>query len=178
MWRWFYNVYLAVVTIAEALRVCLRYWICSYNPKQLTFTEHYEYPELPLKVSPRFRGFHRYDLTACIACEKCSRDCPANCISIGKERAVGRKGFQVTSFTIDYGKCMFCGICTEGCPADCIRMGSSYDLSCYSRDGTVVDFSRLPLDIAWGQATLNATAVASAKVIAKPVHSGPGGSKD
>jgi NADH-quinone oxidoreductase subunit I len=57
-------------------------------------------------------------------------------------------------------------------------MGSSYDLSCYSRDGTVVDFSRLPLDIAWGQATLNATAVASAKVIAKPVHSGPGGSKD
>jgi NADH-quinone oxidoreductase subunit I len=97
------------------------------------------------------------------------------CIYIGKERMAGRKGFRVTSFTIDYGKCMFCAICTESCPADCIYMGSSYDLSCYSREGAVVDFSRLPLQIAWGQATLNAAAVASAKVISKPVHHGPNG---
>ena len=72
------------------------------------------------------------------------RDCPVGCISIGKERVAGRKGFQITQFTIDYGKCMFCAICTENCPVDCIFMGSAYDLSCYSREGCIVDFSRLP----------------------------------
>ena len=170
--RWFRNIYQAVVTVAVALWVSLRYWLRTYT-QQRTFTEQYEYPELPAKIDPRFRGFHRYDLTSCIACERCSRDCPAGCIDIGKERVEGRKGFQITSYTIDYGKCMFCAICTENCPVDCIFMGSSYDLSCYSRDGCIVDFSRLPTEIAWGQATLNATVVANSKVIARPVHGGP-----
>lgn len=175
MREWFCNVFSAAFTVAHALWVCVWYWIRTYNPKRRTFTEQYEYPELPLRVSPRFRGFHRYDLTTCIACERCARDCPVNCITVGKERVVGRKGLHVTSFTIDYGKCLLCGICTESCPADCIAMGSSYDLSCYSREGSVVDFSRLPLNVAWGQATLNATVVANAKVITKPVHNGPNG---
>ena len=52
-------------------------------------------------------------------------------------------------------------------------MGSTYDLSCYSRDGCVVDFARLPLEVAWGRATLNATVIAAAKVIQHPVHGGP-----
>jgi NADH-quinone oxidoreductase subunit I len=52
-------------------------------------------------------------------------------------------------------------------------MGATHDLSCYSRDGCIVDFSRLPVDVAWGRATLNPTAVAGSKVIAEPVHGGP-----
>jgi NADH-quinone oxidoreductase subunit I len=171
---WLQNVYRAVVTVYDALWVCLSYWFRTYQPDRKTFTEHYEYPELPAELSPRFRGFHRYDLTKCIACDRCARECPVSCIGIGKQRATGRKGFQVTSYTIDYGRCMFCGICTENCPVDCILMGSSYDLSCYSREGCIVDFSRLPLEIAWGQSTLNAMAVANSKVIVQPVHGGPG----
>lgn len=174
MFRWFRNIYRAVWTIFHALWVSLRCWVRTYNPKRGTFTEQYEYPELPVQVSPRFRGFHRYDLTACIACGRCVRDCPAGCILIGKQRATGRKGFQVTSYTIDYGRCLVCGICTEGCPVDCIYMGSAYDLSCYSREGCIVDFSRLPLDVAWGPATLNSTVVANSKAIVRPVHNGPG----
>ena len=174
MRHWFRTVYQAVITIAEALRVCIWYWLRTYNPRRRTFTEEYEYPELPAKIAPRFRGFHRYDLTSCIACERCARDCPVGCIFIGKHRVPGRKGFQVTSFTIDYGRCMFCGICTENCPSDCILMGSSYDLSCYSREGTIVEFSRIPLEAAWGRDTLNAAVVANSKVIAQPVHDGPG----
>jgi NADH-quinone oxidoreductase subunit I len=173
MRNWFRNVYQAVTTVAAALGVCLRYWLRTYNPKRKTFTEHYEYPELPVKVAPRFRGYHRYDLTTCIACERCARDCPVNCISIGKERAAGRKGFQVKSYVIDYGKCLFCGICTENCPVDCVLMGSSYDLSCYSRDGCIVDFSRLPVEVAWGRASLNAAMVARSKVVPRAVHGGP-----
>jgi NADH-quinone oxidoreductase subunit I len=68
---------------------------------------------------------------------------------------------------------MFCGICTESCPSDCIFLGLSYDLSCFSRDGCIVDFSRLPLEVAWGRAALNPLVVAAAKIIEKPVHGGP-----
>jgi NADH-quinone oxidoreductase subunit I len=171
---WFGNIAHVVYTVAHALWVTVRYWLITYDPKRKTFTEHYEYPELPLVVTNRYRGFHRYDLTSCIACERCARDCPVSCIYIGKRKVEGRKGFQVTSYVIDYSKCLFCGLCTESCPADCIFMGSTHDLSCYTRDGCVVDFSRIPLDIAWGRATLNPTAVAQSKQIAQPVHEGPG----
>ena len=75
--------------------------------------------------------------------------------------------------TIDYSKCMFCALCVEPCPVDCIFMGSTLDLSCYSRDGTIVDFARLPVEVAWGRDTLNPTAVAASKVVVDPVHGGP-----
>ena len=163
-----------MVTVAKALWVTIRYGVATYDPQRRTFTEKFEYPELPLQVGSRYRGFHRFDLTTCIACDRCAKDCPVNCIYIGKERATGRKGFKVTSFTIDYTKCMFCALCIENCPVDCIFMGSTHDLSCYSRDGCIVDFSRLPVEIAWGRSTLNPLAVAHSKAIARPVHDGPG----
>ena len=171
--NWLANIWTAVRTVGEAMWVTIRYWARTYNPARRTFTEQFEYPELPLVVAPRYRGFYRFDLTTCIACERCARDCPVDCIYVGKERAKGRKGFCVTGFVIDYTKCMFCAICTESCPVDCIFMGSTHDLSCYSRDGCIVDFARLPLEIAWGQTTLNPTAVVQSKVIVDPVHGGP-----
>jgi NADH-quinone oxidoreductase subunit I len=173
-WVWLSNIWLVAVTVAKALWVTVRYWVVTYFPKRGTFTELYEYPELPVRMSSRFRGFHRYDLTTCIGCDRCAKDCPVNCIYIGKERAVGRKGFQVKSFAIDYTKCMFCALCTESCPVDCIFMGSTYDLSCYSRDGCIVDFTRLPVEVAWGRSSLNPTAVMRSKTVAGPVHDGPG----
>jgi len=171
--QWLGNIFDAVFTVAHALWVTLRTWIATYDPSRRTFTERFEYPELPVPVTGRYRGFHRFDLTSCIACERCARDCPVDCIYIGKERAEGKKGFRVTSFVIDYTKCMFCAMCTEACPVDCIFMGSTHDLSAYSRDGCIVDFARLPLEIAWGQATLTPTAVAMSKTVVKPVHGGP-----
>jgi NADH-quinone oxidoreductase subunit I len=173
MRQWFRDVFSAVYTVAEGLWVTMRYWVKTYDPERKTFTEHFEYPELPVPVAPRYRGFHRYDLTTCIACDQCAKACPVDCIYIGKERVEGSKGFKVTGFTIDYSKCMFCALCVEPCPVDCIFMGATHDLSCYSRDGCIVDFSRLPVDVGWGRATLNPTAVAQSKVIAEPVHGGP-----
>ncbi len=173
MKNWFRNIFEAIITVANALWVSMRYWVITYNPRRRTYTEHFEYPELPVKVAERYRGFHRYDLTVCIACERCARDCPVGCISISKDRIPDRKGFQVKGFTIDYTRCMLCGICTESCPSDCIEMGRSHDLSCYSREGCIVDFSRLPLDIAWGDTTLTPAVVALAKTISEPVHGGP-----
>lgn len=73
---WVRNIAVAVVTVADALRVTVRYWLRTYDPKRKTYTELYEYPELPTTVSGRYRGFHRYDLTTCIACERCAPRLP------------------------------------------------------------------------------------------------------
>jgi NADH-quinone oxidoreductase subunit I len=173
MQTWFRNLFSAIGTVLEGMLVTLRVFSSTYDQKRRTFTEHFEYPELPAPVAARYRGFHRYDLTTCIACDQCAKACPVDCIYIGKERVSGGKGFQVTGFTIDYSKCMFCALCVEPCPVDCIFMGSTLDLSCYSRDGTIVDFARLPVDVAWGRATINPTAVAASKVLVEPVHGGP-----
>ena len=173
MGQWLRDIWDAVSTVAHGLWVTLRYWFKTYEPGRGTFTHRFEYPERPVPVAARYRGFHRYDLTTCIACDQCAKACPVDCIYIGKERVTNGKGFKITGFTIDYSKCMFCALCVEPCPVDCIFMGASHDLSCYSRDGCIVDFARLPLDVAWGRATLNPTAVAESKVIVEPVHGGP-----
>ena len=137
-----------------------------------TFTQHFEYPELPVPVKPRYRGFHRFDLTTCIGCDKCAAACPVDCIYIEKIKNPVGKGFRVNGFKIDYTKCMFCALCVDPCPVDCIFMGSTYDQSCFSRDGCIVDFAKLPLEIAWGQASLNPTAVAGVEA-GQPSRSGP-----
>jgi NADH-quinone oxidoreductase subunit I len=173
VWPWMGNVVEAVYTVAHGLWITFRTWIKTYRPERKSFTEHFEYPELPVPVAARYRGFHRFDLTTCISCDQCAKACPVDCIYIGKERVEGGKGFKITGYTIDYTKCMFCALCVEPCPVDCIFMGATHDLSCYSRDGCIVDFARMPLDVAWGRSTLNPTAVADAKVITEPVHGGP-----
>jgi NADH-quinone oxidoreductase subunit I len=173
MFEWFKNIFEAIHTVALGLRVTMRTWLSTYRADRKTFTERFEYPELPVPVAARYRGFHRFDLTTCIACDQCAKVCPVDCIYIGKERAAQGKGFKITGFTIDYSKCMFCALCVEPCPVDCIFMGATHDLSGYSRDGSLVDFSRLPVEVAWGRATLNPTAVTASKTVVDPVHGGP-----
>ena len=126
MLNWFRNIIIAVATVWQALWVGLRYWFRTYNPQRRTFTETYEFPERPVPVTPRFRGYHRFDLTTCIACEACpGLSCQLH--RNRQEKAPEKKGFQVTEFVIDYGKCLFCALCVEPCPVDCIFMGSSHD---------------------------------------------------
>src|SRR5436309_1474145 len=60
MRSWFRNVVLAITTIAEGMYVTLWYFLQTY--KRRTFTSQFEYPERPVPVKPRYRGFHRFDL--------------------------------------------------------------------------------------------------------------------
>ena len=165
--EWSRNVWSAVSTLLFGMCVTARTMLITYRRK--AFTEVYEYPEVPVPVKARYRGFHRFDLTTCIGCEKCAAACPVDCIYIEKTKSPVGKGFRVDGFTIDYTKCMFCALCVDPCPVDCIFMGSNHDLSCFSRDGCIVDYAKLPLEISWGQATLNPTAVAESKVLYEPV---------
>ncbi|MCA9112485.1 MAG: NADH-quinone oxidoreductase subunit I, partial [Planctomycetaceae bacterium] len=70
MREWFRNLWVAVSTVVKGLWVTLRIFRNTYKRK--TFTEIYEYPETPVPVKARYRGFHRFDLTTCIGCEKCA----------------------------------------------------------------------------------------------------------
>jgi NADH-quinone oxidoreductase subunit I len=167
MRNWLRNVWLAIYTVADGLRVTALSWWRTYE--RPTFTEVYEYPEQPVPVKARYRGFHRFDLTTCIGCDKCAVACPVDCIYIEKQKSPVGKGFRVDGFTIDYTKCMFCALCVDPCPVDCIFMGSNYDLSCYSRDGCLVDYAKLPLEMAWGRNTLSPAIVSASKVLAEPV---------
>jgi NADH-quinone oxidoreductase subunit I len=171
MRKWFHNVWQTVKTVGQGMYVTLWYFLLTYRRR--TFTERFEYPELPVPVKPRYRGFHRFDLTTCIGCDKCARACPVDCIYIEKIKNPVGKGFRVNGFKIDYTKCMFCALCVDPCPVDCIFMGSTYDQSCFSRDGCIVDYAKLPLETAWGQATLNPTAIAASKLTAEPVWTKP-----
>ena len=164
---WLRNVWQAIATVAEGLGVTLRTAGKTYGGRR-TSAEVSEYPEKPLEAKPRYRGFHRFDLTTCIACEKCLVACPVDCIYIDRKKATLGKGFQVDEFSIDYSKCLMCALCVEPCPVDCIFMGASHDLSTYTRDGTIVDFAKLPPEIAWGRSTLSPAAVAQSKAIDQP----------
>ncbi|MDO7678393.1 MAG: 4Fe-4S binding protein, partial [Pirellulales bacterium] len=113
MRNWFHNIFSAVWTVLEGMGVTLRIFGGTFDQTKRTFTEKFEYPELPVPVAARYRGFHRYDLTTCIACDQCAKVCPVDCIYIGKERVTDGKGFRVSGFTIDYSKCMFCALCVE-----------------------------------------------------------------
>jgi NADH-quinone oxidoreductase subunit I len=167
MRAWWHNVLLAITTLIDGLVVTARTFFWTF--RRQAFTEVYEYPETPVPVKTRYRGFHRFDLTTCIGCDKCAVACPVDCIYIDKQKNPVGKGFRVDGFTIDYSKCMFCALCIDPCPVDCIFMGSNHDLSCYSRDGVLVDFAKLPVAVAWGQASLNPTVVAESKVLSEPV---------
>lgn len=171
MRTWFHNIWQTLWTVLAGMRVTARTFFRTYRTQP--FTKEFEYPEQPVPVAPRYRGFHRFDLTACIACDKCVRACPVDCIYLDKERNPLGKGFRVNGFKIDYGKCIFCALCVDPCPVECLFMGSSYDLSGYSRDGLIVDFAKLPLAVAWGQDTLNPSNVQESKKQTKPVWSKP-----
>ena len=63
MVEWLRNVRLAVLTILHGMHVTMWYMLQTFRRK--TFTQHYEYPEKPVPVKPRYRGFHRFDITTC-----------------------------------------------------------------------------------------------------------------
>jgi len=53
------------------------------------------------------------DLSICIACGICGRNCPADLITITKDPV---------NVTIDMNYCKGCGICSEVCTKKCIAM--------------------------------------------------------
>ncbi len=113
----------------------------------------------PENGAERPRALAVIDESLCIGCTLCMQACPVDAI-VGAPKLM---------HTVLAERCTGCDLCVAPCPVDCIFMGSNHDLSCFSRDGCIVDYAKLPLEVAWGQATLNPTAVAESKVLYEPV---------
>jgi len=140
-WR---NIWNTLSSICVGMRITLKYMFM----KSVTI----DYPYEKLAFAPRFRGIHEFEADRCIACDLCAKACPVDCIYIDKSAArkidkttgkVDRKGGELLRYAIDYQKCMFCALCTEPCPTDCIHMGKNHDLSSYTREAMVVEFTEL-----------------------------------
>jgi formate hydrogenlyase subunit 6/NADH:ubiquinone oxidoreductase subunit I len=70
----------------------------------------------PYVIRPAFegsRGRVTIDYPACIHCGACSRRCPAQAITVGREPK---------SWRIDNFACVTCGLCIRVCPKKCLRM--------------------------------------------------------
>ena len=139
---YFSNIYDTIKSIAIGMRITLKYCFSK--------TVTIQYPYEKIAFAPRYRGIHEFEADKCIACDACAKACPVDCIYIEKSapRKLDKKtgkaiGGELLRYAIDYQKCMFCGLCTEPCPTDCIHMGKNHDLSSYSRQEMVVEFSEL-----------------------------------
>jgi len=139
---YFRDIHLTLKTILIGMRVTLKYCF----GKTITV----QYPDVAPVLQPRFRGFHVLRIDQCLVCEACARACPVDCIYIEKtgprriDKEVGAaRGGAVLRWAVDYSKCMFCGLCVEPCPTKCIEMGNIHDLSGYTRESMIVEFTDL-----------------------------------
>jgi len=102
-----------------------------------------QYPLEKRLLPDRFRGMLVNDASLCIACDKCVRICPVDCLYCegsgkGKER-------RASVFTIDYVKCCWCNLCVEVCPVDSLYMSKDYETVFTDRSKMIRDFCLDPI---------------------------------
>jgi formate hydrogenlyase subunit 6/NADH:ubiquinone oxidoreductase subunit I len=90
-----------------------------------------KYPFVKAEVPEGFRGKQVFDITLCISCGLCSRDCPAKAIEMidvdGKRRPL---------FHLDL--CIFCYQCAESCPRNAIKSSLIFELASTDKSDLVV----------------------------------------
>lgn len=121
-----------------------------FAPNQGAITVEYPLSKIPIPENGRYR-LH-LETEDCIACDKCARICPVDCITIDSFKADGDLGqtsdgttkrLHLPVFDIDMAKCMFCGLCTTVCPTECLTMTPAYDFSEFDRDNLTYHFGAL-----------------------------------
>jgi len=112
------------------------------NRRKVPFHFTSEYPEVPAKLQPRFRGrLHMLldeagDL-ACVCCMACVKICPTGVITIIAGKKEGRKTKIPTRYDFEMERCIFCEFCVESCNFESIILDHQFELAAYNRE----DFS-------------------------------------
>lgn len=139
---YFRDIWQTVRTILIGMGISLKYCFA----KTITL----QYPDVAPALQPRYRGFHFFEIEKCIACDQCAKACPVDCIYIEKTgpRKIDKNtgiatGGLMTRYAIDYAKCMFCALCVDPCPTECIHMGNLHDMSGFTREDMIVEFTDL-----------------------------------
>ncbi|MCE1203030.1 MAG: NADH-quinone oxidoreductase subunit I [Holophagaceae bacterium] len=114
----------------------------SANRRKVPFHITSEYPEVPAKVQPRYRG--RLTLLKdeqgeikCVCCLACEKICPTQVITIEKGKKEGRKMPFPVRYDFEMERCIFCEFCVESCGFDSIILNHQFELAAYNRE----DFS-------------------------------------
>ena len=90
-----------------------------------------KYPFVKAEVPEGFRGKQVFDITLCVSCGLCSRDCPAKAIEM-----VEVEGKRRPLFHLDL--CIFCYQCAESCPRNAIKSSDLFELASTNKSDLVV----------------------------------------
>jgi formate hydrogenlyase subunit 6/NADH:ubiquinone oxidoreductase subunit I len=90
-----------------------------------------KYPFVKCTVAEGFRGRQVFDISLCISCGLCSKDCPAKAIEM-----VEVEGKKRPMFLLD--RCLFCYQCAESCPRNAIKSTEFFELASLTRADLVL----------------------------------------
>jgi NADH-quinone oxidoreductase subunit I len=133
------------IEIAKGLRLTGTYFAKVFftaNRQKVRQHVTQEYPEVPARMAPRFRG--RLTMLRdeageikCVACMACVKICPTQVITIEAGKKEGRKTRLPLRYDFEMERCIFCEFCVEACPFDAIILNHQFELAAYDRE----DFS-------------------------------------
>ena len=77
--------------------------------------------------APRYRGFHRNDMDACIGCGTCESICQNAAIDMVPVEDI-ETSFEDSGLRpkIDYGRCCWCALCVDICTTSSLTMSNEY----------------------------------------------------
>jgi len=73
------------------------------------------YPHGPLELPAYYAGAVVVDISRCIGCGRCARDCPADALVVARDQDGS------VSVTLFYARCANCGQCELSCPTQAIE---------------------------------------------------------
>jgi NADH-quinone oxidoreductase subunit I len=98
-----------------------------------------QYPDVLPNLPPRSHGSFAFNADQCIACNICADVCPNGVIKVDFFK--NEKGKKVLeNYHMNLGYCMFCGLCVESCPKDAIYFKTDFNLSCFNKGDTMINF--------------------------------------
>lgn len=75
------------------------------------------YPVTTREPFNEVRGELFIDIKECNLCSLCARACPAQCITVDREKA---------TWECDPFECVYCGVCADVCSRNCLTLDGKY----------------------------------------------------